>query len=503
MDGERNLDDLVTMLSQGLGQRSLYFASHPRVQEIAAEFATELDGLLRRERREFFFLGFVEGRLVHEGSFLIGPTILGRRVVDFLRDLDSGGILFKRGLTAAEFLAVLDVATELKGNDLGLAQVRAALEQRAVQHIQFSPPYRDPGWFGQFLYEGEGLESTVRIDAPDDRVVALYQDMFDSVDQAHRRAARESELDIDGIRTVSESLVKTAGDSFTDVMQLVRYPDYDTFTVGHSVRVASIAVLVAQRAGMSKEFQMEIATAGMLHDVGKSQIPEEILFKASELDEAERLTMDRHPVIGAQILLEHRHASPMAVAAAWGHHLRFDGGGYPTLPDWGVSGRVTALLKVCDVFEALTAIRPYKMALTARRAYEIMLGDRGSYDPGAFRALVAAMGLYPPGSFVLLSNGEQGVVERAGPDIERPLVRVTADRTGKPVEHDEAPLRDLSEPEIGIHVARALVPEARKPAEQQPARDAAPEADADVPHVCSHPDPPEDDDVRRFLGRPH
>jgi HD-GYP domain-containing protein (c-di-GMP phosphodiesterase class II) len=496
MDTARSLDDLVTMLSQGLGHRSLYFESHPRVQEVAAEFASELNHLLRSERREFFFLGFVEGRLVHEGRFLIGPTILGRRVVDFLDDLDSGGILFTLGVSASDILIMLNVATELKGRNLDLPRLRAALEQQGAKHIKFSPPYRDPGWFGDLLCDGDGSpESDARADGPDARMVTVYQSMFDSVDRAHRHASHDSELDIDGVRTVGESLVMTVGDTFTDVMELVRYPDYDTFTVGHSVRVASIAVLVAQRAGMSPQFQMEIATAGMLHDVGKSRIPEEILFKTSELDESERLLMDRHPVLGAQILLEHKQAGPMSIAAAWGHHLRFDGGGYPGLPDWGVTGRVTGLLKVCDVFEALTAIRPYKSAMTARRAYEIMLGDRGSYDPGAFRALVSAMGVYPPGSFVLLSNGEQGVVERSGAHIDRPVVRVTVDRAGNPAAADTQ-TRDLSEPGIGIHIVRSLISESAR------ARAEGENADGtDLPHLCSHPHDHRDDDIGRFLKR--
>jgi hypothetical protein len=94
------------------------------------------------------------------------------------------------------------------------------------------------------------------------------------------------------------------------------------------------------------------------------------------------------------------------------------------------------------VFEALTAVRPYKAAMSARAASEIMLQDRGSFEPGAFHALVRAIGLYPPGSRVLLSTGEHGVVVKAGVKIDRPLVRISHDPGGKPLE--EARTCDLT-----------------------------------------------------------
>jgi len=101
------------------------------------------------------------------------------------------------------------------------------------------------------------------------------------------------------------------------------------------------------------------------------------------------------------------------------------------VPCWHAVGKATALLHVCDVFEALTAVRPYKPALTPRRAFEIMLADRGSFHPGALQALVRCTGLYPPGSRVLLSSGERALVLVAGSDIERPAVRVTTPATAR------------------------------------------------------------------------
>ncbi|HEX6811940.1 MAG TPA: HD-GYP domain-containing protein [Planctomycetota bacterium] len=473
----QGFDDLVTLLSQGIAQRVTYFATHPRVQQPAREFAARLATLLQEQHREFFFLGFVEGNLVHEGRFLIGPTIFGRRVVDMLEAIGSGGILLKAGVTADEMIALFGIAADLRAGPCDLAQARASLQQRKAVHVQFSPPYSDPDWFGQFLYEG--AEPMFVPGAGGDslsRMVPVYQRMFDAVDAAHALTRRDAGIDIDGVRSIGEQLLAAAGDTFTDVMQLVRYPDYDTFTVGHSVRVASIAVLVGHSVGLPRELQIELATAGMLHDVGKSKVPDEILYKAGRLDPDERQLIERHPVLGAQILLENRQASHMAIAGAFGHHLRHDGRGYPSLPDWGVSSRITALLKVCDVFEALTAVRPYKGAMSPRRAYEIMVKDRGCFDPGAFRALVAAMGLYPPGTRVLLSSGEVGVVTKAGARIDSPFVRVTHDAEGAVL--DQEVVREVGADDGSLQVTLAL---SDRPAKQRATSEPAPE-----PTVCTH-----------------
>ena len=105
---------------------------------------------------------------------------------------------------------------------------------------------------------------------------------------------------------------------------------------------------------------------------------------------------------------------------------------------------IAGLIQVCDVFEALTAIRPYKRALTPRHAFEIMLSDREAYSPLAMRALVRAVGLYPPGQSVLLGDGRTAVVTHAGGDIERPRVRLTHGVDGAPLPKAEALEIDLA-----------------------------------------------------------
>ena len=96
------------------------------------------------------------------------------------------------------------------------------------------------------------------------------------------------------------------------------------------------------------------------------------------------------------------------------------------------------------MFEALTAIRPYKPPFTPRRVYEIMVSDTGAFDPVAFGVFVRSVGLYPPGSNIILSDGSRGVVTAAGVDPEKPCVLVTSDREGNEIPEADQDVVDLA-----------------------------------------------------------
>lgn len=443
MPNASRYEDLVARLCSGLRHRRMYFSAHPEVQTASAAVASELHELLSEGNREFFFLGVAHGRLVHEGRFLIGSTVLGRRLVELLERMRSGGLLFRAGVEASDVVSLFEVAAGVNGPTASLEESRALLRNAGVRHVELSPPYEDAGWFGQFLYDREESGGGLGNPDPND-LTPVYQSLFDTVDVAHTRAAAGRQLDIDHARTVVEGLLAAARGGFTDILRLVRYPDYDAFTVGHSVRVALLAVLVGHDLGCEPSFLIELGAAGLLHDVGKAKIPDEILYKRGPLTPDERQIVSQHPCFGAQILLEHRNASPLAVGSAFGHHRRHDHRGYPETEAWAVASRVTSLVQVCDVFEAITAVRPYKAALTPRRAYEIMLSETGAYDPGALRAFVSAMGLYPPGSRVALATGERGIVVAAGRAFDRPTVRLFQTADGEEIPEEERPVIDLT-----------------------------------------------------------
>jgi putative nucleotidyltransferase with HDIG domain len=448
-------DELVILLTRGISQRKMYFADHPKVATICHDFPLKLVEFLKQEKKKSFFLGVVDRKLVHNGRYLIGPTIVGSKLSAFAEDLKCGGFLFQSVVHNDEMNALFGLASELAEPVAHLEEARALIKDRGIRNIELSPVYEDPDHFGKiddldgFLADDDGGQMAGMF---------LCRGLFDSVDSAHSGTAMGYSLDIDQTREDSRHLVAGTREGFMDIMQLVHYPDFDTYTVGHSVRVALLAVLVGHSMKLDENMLLELCMAGLLHDVGKSQIPDEILFKPGRLDEEERRIMETHAQVGAEILMGHDKASPLAIAGAWGHHLRSDGGGYPNAPEWAARHFLTQLLQVCDVFEALTAIRPYKPPFAPRRVYEIMVSDTGAFDPTAFGVFVRAVGLYPPGSNIILTDGSKGVVTSAGVDPEKPFVLVTSDAAGNSIPEADQDILDLgSELESTPQVAEMVL----------------------------------------------
>jgi putative nucleotidyltransferase with HDIG domain len=166
----------------------------------------------------------------------------------------------------------------------------------------------------------------------------------------------------------------------------------DHYTRGHSERVAEFAVRLAQHLGLSKADTGLVDLAGLLHDIGKIGVREEVLNKPGRLTSEEFEHVKQHAALGAQIL-EPIAEDPRLVKAVLHHHENWDGTGYPH----GLAGEAIPLLaqilKVTDVYEALTSNRPYRPARSPEEAHRIMEEEIGTVLPPevttAFFALLA------------------------------------------------------------------------------------------------------------------
>ncbi|MDB5644854.1 HD-GYP domain-containing protein [Methylobacterium sp.] len=163
------------------------------------------------------------------------------------------------------------------------------------------------------------------------------------------------------------------------------------FTSGHSERVAVYADLIAAELGFTPERRRWLRRAALLHDVGKLGVSNSILDKNGKLDEAEWRDMRHHAVLSEGILT--RVAAFREMARIGGaHHERLDGKGYPRGLDAEAIEPETRIVSVADVFDALTADRPYRKAMPVPKALDIMRGDLGTaFDPTCFAALEQAI----------------------------------------------------------------------------------------------------------------
>lgn len=163
------------------------------------------------------------------------------------------------------------------------------------------------------------------------------------------------------------------------------------FTAGHSERVTLYTDLIAGRMDYSAERRRWLKRASLLHDIGKLGVSNSILDKPDKLDDAEFEIIKKHPVYSGEILSRVKAFTDIAPIAR-GHHERLDGKGYPD----GLKGSEidldTRIVTVADIFDALTADRPYRKAMAQSKAFSIMDKMQGdAIDPDCYAALKAAM----------------------------------------------------------------------------------------------------------------
>jgi putative two-component system response regulator len=168
----------------------------------------------------------------------------------------------------------------------------------------------------------------------------------------------------------------------------------DIQTGGHVERIGDYSALIAEGLGMGSERVELIRAAAPMHDVGKIGIPDRILLKPGQLNDEERLEMQRHTEIGRELLTgTNSQLLDLAATIAATHHERFDGGGYPSglrgeeIP---LEGRIVA---VADVFDALTHERVYRSTMSVDDALRTIEEGRGTqFDPVVFDAFISRLG---------------------------------------------------------------------------------------------------------------
>jgi putative nucleotidyltransferase with HDIG domain len=340
-----------------------------------------------------------DDRLFHDGQPLDGPSLQARSLLRRLGERDVAMLSFATEFTAEEGNRLLDLLLLPEHVDaLSRRHRDTVLLAFGIRHVRISS--RQPADPADRRSDLDGQRHALQ----------RYQDLADCLQQNHARAHRDQELAVDATSDVVERTV-AAFDEPSLLLSLAMQDDVDRFTVGHSVRVALLALQVARELGADRNQLVTVGAAALLHDIGKSKVPQEILFKQGRLDPAEWHWMSQHPRLGAQLLLEqHSEVDPRAIGAAFCHHLRPDGNGYPTPIAGIVPSGTSCLVRVCDVFEALTSIRPYKRALTPLEAYAVMFRNEQDFDPVWLRRFVRTIGLFPTGTRVLLSSGSDAMV---------------------------------------------------------------------------------------------
>ena len=154
---------------------------------------------------------------------------------------------------------------------------------------------------------------------------------------------------------------------------------------------------LAEWLGLGGRDVRALGVAGLLHDLGKVTIPEEILNKPGKFDDREREIMNAHPVEGARMILTSDQQLDLAAAVAYEHHIMIDGGGYPSLRYSRDCHFASKLIHVCDVYDALRTKRPYRDSWPAEKVLAYIEEQSGTeFDEAIAQGFTAMMGQWEP-----------------------------------------------------------------------------------------------------------
>jgi len=266
------------------------------------------------------------------------------------------------------------------------------------------------------------------------------------------------------IKRVVQGIVDQVLNEETSLIGLTAIRDYDEYTFTHSVNVCIFSVALGRRLGMTKLQLYELGLAALMHDIGKSRVPLDLLQKTGELTDEEWKWMAAHPWLGVLVLFQFRRQqeelSYRAMTVCHEHHMKIDLTGYPKAVRPRQVSLLSKIVSIADGYDAATSRRVYKTEALAPSAVleEMRDNPRRGLDQVLVKAFINLLGIYPVGTLVVLDTFELAVVSASNPSPEalsRPIVKIISDAQGNRI---SPPLVvDLAIPEAAGQYARTII----------------------------------------------
>jgi len=274
-----------------------------------------------------------------------------------------------------------------------------------------------------------------------------FEHEFPKAKQIYQQATNKMERIINETRSgnsLNANEIKSTVVSIAD--SVIRNPDAlmllsvletkDDHAVTHSVNVCTLSLIFGRYIGLEKKPLYELGTGALLHDIGETKIPNEILNKRDKRTPHELAAMQKHTEHGVALLMKTAGLPPSAIEIARDHHERINGSGYPQKLSGDQLSLFTKIVAITDVYDSVTSGLHGKPVITCTEALKNMYVWREElFDSLLVEQFIQCLGIYPIGSTVELNTGEIGIVINTNPERRLlPRVMLVRDQDKNPYE---------------------------------------------------------------------
>ncbi len=378
----------LASFGRALASAALYADGHPALQRAIDAAWQDLDDLVRSAP--------------HTAFTLLGDTVLfaempirERRSWEWSDRLSAAGIQrieVDRTVTRDDFEAFLQEVVSRVSAHPGQSSASARQMMRGAIRC------------GSVALRNADGQSAEAAEAAR-RLAFSMAEEAETVRWMHEEASTSNIVPLVEAETIVRSLSVAMHADRRIVVPLLQLKEFDQYTTTHSLNVAVLAMAVAEYLQLSSQEVRTYGMAGLLHDIGKTRIPKDILVKPGKLTDAEREVMNRHPMDGARLILKSEQSLDLAAVVAYEHHIMIDGTGYPRFRYGRTCHQASRLVHVCDVFDALRTDRPYRAAWPLQKTLAYIQERAGTeFDPDIVRGFVAMMNEWDARIAVLTSE---------------------------------------------------------------------------------------------------
>ncbi len=412
----------------------IHQVNNPFLMECIGEFKKVAGRLLEEDDHITFQVS--RGNIFIQYEKLLHRREIGKlvnNILQYFENRDIHGLCFYAAVQEASDKEIVDFGRILNESEQHKDSQNWFVEQMEDQGFFWVENVHEQDKDTQLTEQDSGTEPLDQEQLRKAKAKESYFCALNSIKEVAEKISSQKKAGVRKALRVIQNMVDLVMEDESIVLGISTIRDYDDYTFTHSINVAILSMCLGRRIGISKTSLHRLGICGLFHDLGKLDIPVEIIRLPRKLSKSEFDVVKKHTIYSvAQIikLQAARGLKSKILLPPFEHHMKYDLSGYPQTPQKKSVSLFGRILTITDVFDAITSPRNYRSAaLTQDQALGYMLEHSGTdFDPILLKAFINMLGVYPIGSLLELDTGELALVIEAGKGVDgtRPKVVILA-----------------------------------------------------------------------------